>query len=206
MRRVVLALVGLGSSVAAAERPAPVAMTGPYLTLAKACDAATVRLANVDVRCRLLDTQGTGAVLIVDYVGSGMRERDYVVVLRHDGAWWGSPSMSLDLSGNAWGGGNCCNGAASSPRYELWTPTGTGFAIALHTELHVWRVFRRNWGTGTGTDAGAHKLVGDFVFCGERAGDTPACIAVEAPHCAPAEQARIALTATNAETSCVARP
>src|SRR5512138_3913673 len=133
MRIVALAFMALGSTVAAAERPAPVAMTGPYVTLAKACDAATARVASAEVvrdattaamkdtRCRLLDTRGNGAaVLIVDRPIPGMPYRDYVVALRHDGAWWLSPTAStLDLSGNAWGAGNCCSGAAGTPHYAL---------------------------------------------------------------------------------------
>ena len=125
MRVAAVVVVAVAETTTHAE---PVAMTGPYKSLVEACAALGEHREALDYehvadRCRVIDTAGSAAVLVDDLVvtvqATGAvidRYRTYALALHRAAGWWLSPSVPLDLSGNAWGAGNCCSGRAEPPR------------------------------------------------------------------------------------------
>ncbi|HTR51961.1 MAG TPA: hypothetical protein VMJ10_14700 [Kofleriaceae bacterium] len=225
MRALVVAMLLLAARAAHADPPpGPVVtpMIGPYPSLSVACAQLEQRympsppIDNVRVvaHCRAVDRFGASRVLVTDivtkYVAGDHPSRSYALALPYGDKWWVSAYDSvLDLTGATWGASNCCDGRAGTPRYYIGAthaPNLNGDAFVLRTELPVWRVLKRDWprGADEAEEPPPHERIGEYLVCGTRDDEPPACYAFEAAHCS-VHVPRFSLTGAGVKTWCADR-
>jgi hypothetical protein len=215
VHRLVLAALVLHATAAAADEVATDELTGPFETVAKACEAlkaSSCRPAQDGVTgftetnectCRVLDVLDAphAAVVVLDqliddrYTQGGHMVwplRDYAVTVKRDDGWWlSSKTLPVEMHGGALAS-NCCESHAGAPWYSFRAVAGR---VVLQTGQDIWRTAKTSGGWQPFVEA--HAVWSAVMAC-----DTKQCSIVPIAHCTKPSRALYRLTGDRIETSC----
>lgn len=215
MHRLVLVVIALHATVAAAEDLVTDELTGPFESFARLCDAwkssacrpvqdgATDFTEINECTCRLLDTLAKphAAVVVLDQViddsyrsGGHILSplRDYAIALWRDDAWWlSSKTLPVEMHGGALAS-NCCESHAGPPWYSF---KPVGGRVVLQTGQDIWRTAKTTGGWQPFVEPHA-------IWSGVMACDAKQCSVVPVAHCTKPATAIYRITGDRIQTGC----
>jgi hypothetical protein len=214
VHRLVLAAIVLHTTAAAAAELTD-ELTGPFDTIAEACEAlkaSTCRPAQDgapdftetnECTCRVLDVLDAqhAAVVVLDQVFDDSYRRgghivsplrDYAVMVKRDDGWWlSSKTLFVEMHGGALAS-NCCESHSGSPWYSFRVVAGR---VLLQTGQDIWRTAKTSGGWQPFVEP--HAIWSAVMAC-----DTKQCSIVPVAHCTKPSRAIYRLTGDRIETGC----